>query len=164
MRLTWHFCESFEKPTDEELETYSHQIENWASSNSLIFPSKQEKKPRKRKLDKTKPQDDIISDSCSSEATIISDVPIEKDVQLPIMDESPILTSIIKNFEISPEPILTRASVPYSQDRPLPNTQTQPTCSYDSESSVILSFMQEEDKPKPSTSRSESEDFILNLI
>jgi hypothetical protein len=70
------------------------------------------------------------------------------------MDESPIVTSIIKNFEISPDPIPTRTSLPY--------TQTQPNCSKYEEESVLFSFI--EDGERPSTSKSESEKFILNLF
>ncbi|RZB40017.1 hypothetical protein BDFB_007973 [Asbolus verrucosus] len=159
MRLTWKFCESFQKPGDEETEIYERTVADWAAKNSLNFPEM--KKSRKRKhVDKTPTVADpepVQTGGDSSSDTVINEVPIDKYVKLPSMDENPILTSIIKNFEISPEPILTRT---YES---LPYTLTQPNCSkYEEDSNVILSFI--DNKERPSTSKSESEDFIINLI
>ncbi|EFA08727.2 uncharacterized protein LOC103313971 isoform X2 [Tribolium castaneum] len=149
MRLTWDFCESFEKPTDEETDTYERKISEWASQNDLNFPKKQSRKRKHPPKTEPPPEND------SSNDTIINEVPIDKYVKLPSMDESPIVTSIIKNFEISPEPILTRTSS-------LPYTQTHASYSKYEEDSVLFAFL--DDKERPSTSKSESEEFILSLI
>ncbi|XP_044252638.1 uncharacterized protein LOC123003734 isoform X2 [Tribolium madens] len=152
MRLTWEFCESFEKPTEEEIDSYETKVSEWASQNNLSFHTQSKKQSRKRKrTPKTEPP----PENDSSNDTIINEVPIDKYVKLPSMDESPIVTSIIKNFEISPEPILTHSSS-------LPYTQTHANYSKYEEESVLFAFLN--DKERPSTSKSESEEFILSLI
>lgn len=148
LRLTWEFCESFERPSSYEIDTYETKVSDWADNKGLHFSPESKKKTRKRKnVSET-------DNSCSSDDTIINEVPLDKYVKLPSMEENPIVTSIIKNFEISPEPILTHISLPY--------TQTHASYSkYDEKSSVLFSFL---DKDRPSTSKSESEEFIINLI
>ncbi|KAJ8922914.1 hypothetical protein NQ315_001456 [Exocentrus adspersus] len=165
-RLTWGFCESFQKPTDKEHQGYTKVLSKWARSNHLKKSSNGnlERAVRKRKqvgiIDDNKPSssDQItkfektirkskrvshngegaeneignhllvrengeidISDNLteanhqSSEGTVICAVDLYKAkdpnyVQLPSMDENPILNSIIWNLEKFPRPIATENS------------------------------------------------------
>ncbi|VEN48919.1 unnamed protein product [Callosobruchus maculatus] len=36
LRITWNFCESFQKKTDEEIEKYNQLLAGWASSHRLV--------------------------------------------------------------------------------------------------------------------------------
>lgn len=89
------------------------------------------------------------TNSHSSQDTVIDEVPEmerERDpnyVELPSMDENPILNSIIRNFEKSPEPILSQHSMfTYTSVKYI----DEPTCSKAfEEEDVLLSIIN--DKP-----------------
>ncbi|XP_018570800.1 uncharacterized protein LOC108910610 isoform X2 [Anoplophora glabripennis] len=196
-RLTWNFCESFKKMTNEERQEYAKTLSKWALSNNLKNSTnvKPEKSTRKRKQieiinddkpsdttqkEKAKKKSDSVNknsenqgemleeikeenqtfeekkkdqsknstetNSQSSQGTIIDEVPeLERErdpnyVELPSMDENPILNSIIRNLEKSPEPILTQHSTfTYT---PIKYNIDEPTCSKAfEEEDVLLSII-----------------------
>ncbi|KAK9888107.1 hypothetical protein WA026_000382 [Henosepilachna vigintioctopunctata] len=78
MRLTWNFCDSFERPTDEELQDYHQKLNTWGTIHKIGNNLRIDETKSKRKFlgleeqSKVKKQKLVVKDMMSNNALTIS--------------------------------------------------------------------------------------------
>lgn len=111
LRLTWSFCETFKKPSEEDLQHNQSLVNNWLKKNSVSYSSEKapKSKVRKRKRESVTKEEsnceltDNAKDETPPQFSESKQVPVnsQETIIYDYTDDCPLLTSIINNDDVA---------------------------------------------------------------